>query len=88
MAESSTVSRMSHYTENCMQVSPDQAIQDLQEFLKNNPEFDKVFLIAADTKGGNFNYAWFKGQILCSESITALHLSLDDQVQALKGEDV
>ena len=76
--------RLSDYTENCLQVSPEQAIQDLQEFLKNNPEFDKVFLIAANIEHGDFNYAWFKGQILCSESIAVLHLSLDDQVQALK----
>jgi len=88
MAKSPTVTRLSDYTENCLQISPEQAIQDFQEFLKENPRFDKVFLIAADDKDGNFNYAWFKGQMLCSEAITALHLSLDDQVQALKGGDV
>ena len=85
MAKSPTVARMSDFTENCLQVSPAQAIQDLQEFLQENSDFDKVFLIAANTKGGDFNYAWFKGRMLCSEAITALHLSLDDQVMALKG---
>lgn len=87
MAESSTVSRMSDFTESVFQVSPEQAIQDLQEFLKENPDFDKVFLIAVNTKDHEFNYAWFRGRILCSEAIAALHLVLDDQVQALKGGD-
>ena len=77
---------MSDYTADAFQVSPAQAIQDLQEFLEENPEFDKVFLIAADTKNRDFNYVWFKGQILCSETIAVLHLALDDQVSALKGE--
>jgi len=87
MTEIQQVVRMADYTNNCLQISPEQAIQDLQEFLQENSDFDKIFLIAANTKGGDFNYAWFKGRMLCSEAITALHLSLDDQVQALKGGD-
>jgi len=88
MTETSKVTRMSAHTDNCLFISPEQAISDLQEFLKDNPEFDKVFLIAANKKGGLFNYAWFKGRMLCSESITVLHLSLNDQVQALQGGNV
>ena len=88
MVKKPSIIRMSDFTENCLQVSPEQAIHDLQEFLKENPDFDKVFLIAANNKKGNFLYAWFKGQILCSEAITALHLALDDQTLILKGGDV
>ena len=84
MTRDSTVTRLSDLTGNVYQVSPAQAIQDLQEFLKDNPDFNKVFLVAVNTKDQEFNYAWFKGQILCSEAITALHLCLDDLTQAIK----
>lgn len=84
MAQGPTVSRMSEYTENCLQISPEQAIEDLQVFLKENPDFDKVFLIAVNTKEREFLYAWFKGRMLGSEAIAVLHLAMDDQKEALR----
>ena len=86
--EKPKVSKLSDYTNNVLSVGPEQAIQDLQEFLKENPGFDKVLLITIDNKKGKFLYNWWKGQMLCSEAITALHLVLDDQTRALKGEEV
>ena len=85
MAESSKVSRMSDFTDNCLFISPEQAISDLQEFLKENPSFDKVFLIVVSTKDQGFDYAWWKGKILSSEAITAMHLLMDDLTWAIKG---
>jgi hypothetical protein len=85
VAETSKVARMSHYNDNCLFISPEQAISDLQEFLKENPDYDKVFLVAVSTKNQEFDYAWFKGKILSSEAITAMHLSMDDLTQAIKG---
>jgi len=82
-----TVSRLSNYTDNAMQISPEQAIEDLQEFLKENPDYDKVFLVAVNTKNREFDYTWFKGRILCSEAIAALELALDDQIRSLRGEE-
>jgi hypothetical protein len=82
------VVRMSEFTENCLQISPEQAIEDLQAFLKENPDFDKVFLIAINTKGGEFLHSWFRGRIACSESIAALQVSSDDMVRVLRGEEV
>ena len=38
MAKSSKVARMSDHADNCLFVSPEQAISDLQEFLKENPD--------------------------------------------------
>jgi hypothetical protein len=84
VAESSKVTRMSHYNDNCLFVSPEQAISDLQEFLKKNPDYDKVFLIAVSTANQEFDYAWFKGKILSSEAIAALHTALADLVQGLR----
>lgn len=84
MAQNPTVARMSEYTKNCLQVSSEQAIQDLQEFLKENPDFNKVFLIAVNTKEREFFYAWFKGRMLSSEAIAVLHLAMDDQKEALR----
>ena len=85
MAESSKVARMSHYNNNCLFVSPEQAITDLQEFLKENPDYDKVFLIAVSTKDQKIDYFWWKGKILSSEAITALHLSSNDLARGLAG---
>lgn len=85
MAKSSKVSRMSDFNNNCLFISAEQAISDLQEFLKENPDFNKVFLIAVNTKGQEFEYCWWKGKILSSEAIAAMHLSLDDLTQAIKG---
>ena len=85
MAKSSKVARMSDHTDNCLFVSPEQAIQYLQEFLKENPDYDKVFLIAVSTKDQEFEYCWWKGKILSSEAITAMHLSMDDLTRAIKG---
>lgn len=82
------VSKLSDYTNNTLSISSEQAIQNLREFQKENPDFDKVILISINNKKGKFEYAWWKGQMLCSETITALHLVLDDQVRALKGEEV
>ena len=75
---------MSDYADNCLFVSPEQAISSLQEFLKENPDYDKVFLIAVSTKNQEFDYAWWKGRILSSEAIAAMHLSLDDLTRAIK----
>ena len=86
--EKPKVSKLSDYSNNTMSVSPEQAIECLQEFLKENPGFDKVLLIAIDNKKGKFLYDWWKGRTLCSEAITVLHLVLDDQTRALKGEEV
>ena len=84
MAKSPEVARMSDYNNNCLFISPEQAITDLQEFLKSNPDFDKVFLLAISTKDQEFEYCWWKGRILSSEAIAAMHLSLDDLTQAIK----
>lgn len=84
MAQDSKVVRMSHYNDNCQFVSPEQAISDLQEFLKENPDFDRVFLIATSTKNREFDYAWFKGKILSSEAIAVLYAALADLIQGLR----
>lgn len=78
------VIRLSDVTNNCLQVSPEQAIEDLQNFLKENPDFDRVFLITVNNKNNDFEYAWFKGKMLCSEAIAALHIAANDQVQSLR----
>jgi hypothetical protein len=85
MAESSKVSRMSDFNDNCLFISADQAISDLQKFLKENPDYDKVFLMAVSTKNQEFDYCWWKGKILSSEAIAAMHLATDDLTQAIKG---
>jgi len=81
-----TVARLSDYTNNTMQISPEQAIQDLQDFLRDNPDYDKVFLITVNTKDQSFDYVWMKGRMLNSEAIAVLHLCLDDMSRALNGE--
>ena len=86
--EKSKVSKLSDYTNNTLSISPEQAIQNLQEFIEGNPDFDKVILIAVNNKEGEFLWKWWKGRMLCSEAITALHLALDDQTKALRGEEV
>ena len=78
------VLRLSNFTDNCLQVSPEQAIEDLQDFLKENPSFNKVFLLAIDNKKGKFDYVWWKGRMLASEAITVLNLALQDAVQGLR----
>ena len=50
MAKTPKVAHMSDHNNNCLFISPEQAIPDLQEFLKENPDYDKVFLIAVSTK--------------------------------------
>ena len=77
------VIKMSDYNDNTLFVSAEQAIVSLQEFLKENPDFDKVFLLAVNTKDRDFLYAWWKGKLLTSEAITALSLALSDQTQTL-----
>jgi hypothetical protein len=57
----------------------------LQKFLKENPDFNKVFLLTVNTKGQEFEYCWWKGKILSSEAIAAMHLAMDDLTQAIKG---
>ncbi len=78
------VLRLSNFTNNCLQVSPEQAIKDLQDFLTENPDFDKVFLLAVNNKKGKFEYAWWKGRMLSSEAITVLNLALHDAIQSLR----
>ena len=80
--------RLSDYTNNTLQVSPEQAIQDFQEFLEDNPDFDKVFLIALNSKNHKFNVAWFKGRMLNSEVLSALIIAQNDLVRGLRGEEV
>jgi hypothetical protein len=82
------ITKLSDYTGNTLSVSPEQAIQYLQEFLEENPDFDKVFLVAINNKRGNFLYDWWKGQMLNTEAIVALHASLDDILKLLKGEEI
>ena len=78
------VIRLSDITNNSFQVSAEQAIKDLQEFLETDKDFDKVFLIAVSTKGGEFNYSWFKGKITCSDAVVALNLAAEDQMDILR----
>ncbi len=78
------ITKISDYNNSTLSVSAEQAIESLQEFLKENPDFDKVFLIAIDNKKNNFRYVWFKGKMLCSEAIPALNLSLDDMKDILR----
>lgn len=82
------VSRLSDYTNNVLQISPEQVIQDFQKYLKENPEFDKVFLLALDNKAGKFHPIWFKGMMLGSEVLAALDIAKDDLRRGLRGEDV
>ena len=84
MANTSKVSRMSDFNNNVLFVSPEQAIADLQEHLQNDPDYDKVFLIAVNTKDGQFDYSWWKGKISTSDSVAVLTLCLNDMVEALK----
>ena len=81
------VIRLSDITNNSFQVSAEQAIKDLQEFLEIDKDFDKVFLIAVSTKGGEFNYSWFKGNITCSDAVVALNLAAEDQKDMLRYDD-
>jgi hypothetical protein len=81
---SGKIVRLSDITHNCLQVSPKQAIGDLQDFMVENPDFDKVFVMAVNTKNEDFKYAWWKGKLYVSETITALHLALADQIEALR----
>lgn len=83
MANISKVSRLCDFTNNVLSISPDQAIADFQEYLHDNPEFDKVFLVAVNNKNDKVDYCWWKGRLLCSEAIVALTLCLDDMVRAL-----
>lgn len=85
MAQAPTIARMSDYNDNCLFISAEQAISDFQEFLKENPDYDKVFLLAVSTKDQEFDYYWRKGKILSSDAITAMHLAIDDLTQAIKG---
>ena len=84
MADNSKVARMSDHTDNCLFISPEQAITDFQEFLKENPDYNKVFLIAVSTKNQEFDYAWWKGRILSSEAMAALQMSLADLTEGLR----
>lgn len=83
MANIAAVTRLSDLNGSTLSISPEQAIQDLQEFLEENPNFDKVVLIAINNRKQDFKYAWFKGRTLTSEAIVALNLTLNDQLDAL-----
>ena len=82
------VSKLSDYTNNTLQISPDQAIQDFQQYLKDNPNYDKVFLLALDNKADEFHPIWFKGMMLSSEAMAALDIAKDDLRRGLRGEEV
>ena len=82
------ITKISDYTNNVLSVSPEQAIQSFQQYLKENPRFDKVFLLALDNKGGEFDPIWFKGQMLSSDALAALDIAMDDLRRALRGEEV
>lgn len=86
-AMATKVTKISDYNNNTLSISPEQAIESLQEFLKENPDYDKVILITVNNKKGKFLYDWWKGQMLCTEAIVALYASLDDMIQILKGEE-
>ena len=83
MPKLSIVTRLSDLNNNSLSVSPSQSIEDLQEFLSENPKFDKVFLIALNNYDQEFKYTWFKGQMLCSEAIALLNLASKDQLETL-----
>lgn len=83
-----SVPRLSDYTDNVMSISSEQAIQDFQQYLKDNPRFDKVFLLALDNKDDEFYPIWFKGMMLSSEALAALIVAQDDLIRTLRGEEV
>ena len=82
------VVRLSDYTNNTLQISPEQAIEDFKQHLKDNPRFDKVFLIALDDASCEFDVNWFKGRMLSSEAIAALDVAKDDLRRGLRGKEV
>lgn len=88
MPKPKSVPRLSNFNDNVMSISPDQAIQDFQQYLKDNPRFDKVFLLALDSKGQNFDTIWFKGRMLSSEALAVMDLTHVEMVEVLRGEDV
>lgn len=82
------ITKLSDYNNNTLSISAEQAIQEMQEFLEENPDYDKVILIAVNNKDNEFLWQWWKSKMLCSEAIAALHLVSDDQTRALKDEEV
>jgi len=86
-SDTKTVSRLSDYTDNALQISPEQAIEDLQKFLEENPDWNKVFLIAINTKNDQFHWNWWRGRMLNSEAIAAMRLCTGDMDRALRGEE-
>lgn len=81
------VTKLFKDTDNVLKISCEESIKEFQEFLSKNPGFNKIVLIALNTKGSKFNYQWFKAQTLNSEGIAVLNLVIDDFTQMLKGED-
>ena len=81
------ITNISDYTNNTLSISSEQAIEELQKFQKENPDYNKVILIAVNNKNEEFLWQWWKTQMTCSEAIAALHLVSNDQTMALRGED-
>ena len=81
------VTKLFKGTDNVLRISCEETIEEFQKFLSENPDFNKVVLVALNTKGGRFDYQWFKGQMLNSEGIVLLKLVADDFVEILKGDN-
>ena len=79
------VTKLFKSTNNCFKISCEDTIENFQEFLSENPDFNKIILVALNTKGQAFNFQWMKAQILNSESIALLKLVIDDFIEQLKG---
>ena len=86
--EKPKVTKLSDYTNNTLSISPEQAAQNLLQYIKENPRFDKVFLLALNNKKCEFEVIWFKGQMLSSEALAALDIAKSDLRRRLRGEEV
>ncbi len=81
---SNKIKQMSDFTNNTMAISPEQIIEEFKEFLKENPDFDKVILVALNTKNDRFKHYWAKAKVLNSVGIAVLTLVIDDFIGMLR----
>ena len=65
---------MVQYSGNTRHVSRQQALEAFRDYLQRNPDIDKVFLMALDTKNDSFHPMWFRAQMLNSEVLAALDI--------------
>lgn len=83
--ETQKIVRMADYSGNTLQLSREQALEDFRNYLEHNPDVDKVFLLALDTKDGFFRPFWLKAQMLNSQALAALDLVHAELIEDLEG---